>query len=46
MSLSFNRNSDIEKNLDGTDAILLGPQVRFAEKDIKKYTDAHTVHIF
>ena len=28
--------SDIEKNLDGTDAILLGPQVRFAEKDIKK----------
>ena len=28
--------SDIEKNLNGTDAILLGPQVRFAEKDIKK----------
>lgn len=28
--------SDIEQNLDGTDAILLGPQVRFAEKDIKK----------
>ena len=28
--------SDIEKNLDGTGAILLGPQVRFAEKDIKK----------
>ena len=28
--------SDIEKNLDGPDAILLGPQVRFAEKDIKK----------
>ena len=28
--------SDIEKNRDVTDAILLGPQVRFAEKDIKK----------
>lgn len=28
--------SEIEQNLEGTDAILLGPQVRFAEKDIKK----------
>lgn len=28
--------SEIEENLEGTDAILLGPQVRFAEKDIKK----------
>jgi PTS system cellobiose-specific IIB component len=28
--------SEIEQNLDGTDAILLGPQIRFAEKDIRK----------
>jgi len=28
--------SEIEQNLDGTDIILLGPQVRFAEDDIKK----------
>lgn len=28
--------SEIEQNLEGTSAILLGPQVRFAEKDIKK----------
>lgn len=28
--------SEIEQNLEGTDAILLGPQVRFAESDIKK----------
>lgn len=28
--------SEIEQNLEGTDAILLGPQVRFAEKDIQK----------
>lgn len=28
--------SEIEQNLDHTDAVLLGPQVRFAENDIKK----------
>lgn len=28
--------SEIEQNLDGVNAILLGPQVRFAEKDIQK----------
>lgn len=31
--------SEIEQNLEGTDAILLGPQVRFAEKDVKKMVD-------
>ncbi|WP_312694273.1 PTS sugar transporter subunit IIB [Caproiciproducens sp.] len=28
--------ADLEENLDGTDAILLGPQVRFALNDIVK----------
>lgn len=28
--------SEIEQNLEHTDAVLLGPQVRFAENDIKK----------
>ena len=28
--------SEIEQNLVNTDAILLGPQVRFVENDIKK----------
>ena len=31
--------SEIENNLEGVDVILLGPQVRFAEKDIKKMVD-------
>lgn len=28
--------SEIEQNIDGTDIILLGPQVRFAENDVRK----------
>ena len=37
--------SDIEKNLNGTDAILLGPQVRFAEKDIKKMVKVMVIEV-
>ena len=31
--------SEIEQNLIGVDAILLGPQIRFATDDIKKMVD-------
>ncbi|AEE90264.1 Phosphotransferase system lactose/cellobiose-specific IIB subunit [Tepidanaerobacter acetatoxydans Re1] len=30
--------TEIEQNLEGTDIILLGPQVRFAEDEIKRMT--------
>lgn len=37
--------SEIEQNLEHTDAILLGPQVRFAEHDIKKMVN-ETIPVF
>lgn len=33
--------SEITENLEGTDAILLGPQVRFAEDEIKKIVNGN-----